>query len=175
MQSILEKICAQTFTRDALYHRLGIFETFLEEELFSQEASNAKLSRKEVFRATKKESVSGEDMEALSELDDSVWNFFSREKLAAQMAALKKEIESLPHVELYVPVTLDAKALASIGAWVRAQVHPQALLSLHIDPETVGGCSFVHNDLLHTISLKSKLQASRGLITSLLASYGPKS
>ncbi len=175
MQSILEKICAQTFTRDILYHRLGIFETFLEEELFSHETNTTELSRKEVFRATKKEELSDADYKVLLGWDDTVWNFFSRDKLGAQMSALKKEIDTLPVVPLYVPVALDASSLSSIGVFIRGVVHPQALLLVHIDPETVGGCSFVHNDLLHTISLKSKLQASRGLITTLVASYEPKS
>jgi hypothetical protein len=104
-------------------------------------------------------------------LSDEVWNFFTRENITGALSELKKEIDLLPKLDVYVPIVFDEEAKAHVGTWVRSNVDVRIMLRIHVDPHTVGGCQFAYHDTIHTDTLRTRMEAQRGVVTSLLASY----
>lgn len=63
----------------------------------------------------------------------------------------------------------DLEVLQKLTDWVRTEVHPQALVSVGIQPGLVGGVYLRTPNHVHDFSLKALLHTKRGIIADELA------
>lgn len=168
MEQVLAMMCANTRTASALHRRIGLLQAALEEVLFS---SGQKNTRGEAVRNYLKGHAAQEDAAAMCDWDDALFERFSPQSLGEEIAALRREGESLPSLTLYVPVELDEEALVSLSEWLRTQTRTHALVDLHVDPNTVGGCALVAHDRYHDLSFHTALKKKSGIVAKLLNTY----
>lgn len=166
MSQRISHITATTFTVDDMHRRIGLWRSVLEATVFQQGSDESGL-RAEAIAAIADEA----DREVVMGWDEAVWSGVSAESLAHEAEALEHALAALPVTILYVPVALTADACAELGAWSRAELG-LTLLDIKIDPAVVGGAAVVAPDATyHEFSLRTKLAAAPGTITSLLSSY----
>jgi hypothetical protein len=152
-----------------MHRRVSLLQAFLEGALYGVEQETQ--SVRERFGHYLSEHASAEDVSSIAQWDESVFLHFTQTNLGTQMAEVKKGMELLPVVTLYIPVVFDESGLKDVVGYLRERIHPQLLATLHIDPASVGGCQFVHNDRLHDLSLRARMERSPGIVTELLDSY----
>lgn len=85
----------------------------------------------------------------------------TRTILKQQMQAMK---EHAPVLHLTFAVEADAASLAKLVEYVREQIHPQALLSIGLQPALVGGVYLRTPNHIHDFSVRQRLSSTRGLI-----------
>lgn len=89
-----------------------------------------------------------------------------------QFAELIKSLRTLkdkaPVVHLTFAVTADVESLQWIADWVRREMHPQALISVGLQPSLVAGVYVRTPNHVHDFSLKGVLKKNRGLLVKEL-------
>lgn len=169
MSTILEQLCAQTYTPSDLHRRLGLLQECFEEVFYHIKIEEGSIADAVVAHS---ETVgSQEDIAFLRALPNDVWKEFAAGNFIDVIASLKKESEILPTLTLYVPVLFDESALAGVALWCKEEVHKGILLELIVKPSTVGGCAFVYNDTYHDVSLSHMMANNKGAVKALLSSY----
>ena len=96
-------------------------------------------------------------------LDDSL----ERTTLIKQMRLLKDKV---PVLHMTFAVSADPESLQQLSAWVRESIHPQAVISVGLQPGLVAGVYLRTPNHVHDFSVRSKLQSSRGLLVKELES-----
>lgn len=94
-----------------------------------------------------------------------------RSRLVKELRLLKDKV---PVVHMTFAVTADPEGLGQIANWIRANVHPQAVISVGLQPGLVAGVYLRTPNHIHDLSLKSKLASSRGVMVEALESYRGK-
>lgn len=84
-----------------------------------------------------------------------------RSQLIKQLRVFK---DKAPVIHMTFAVTADRESLQIVAAWVRAKVHPQAVLSVGLQPALVAGVYVRTPNHVHDLSLRSLLENSRGLL-----------
>lgn len=168
MSVLYPRVLANTYTTETAWHRFHTCRHALEAA---------------VYTATTDQSVTERYQAALAEFDDETraalieWGTdwvhqVTAETLQTDMAAFQHWLERLPTFTLYVPVEMDQAGEVIIGTWCREHLGTELLVELVVDPQTVGGCAFVHNGTYHDWSL-----ANRGehelyeVITNVVTQY----
>lgn len=85
-----------------------------------------------------------------------------RSELIKQLRLLKNEI---PIVHMTFATTADSESLSSLAAWLRKQVHPQAVIAVGIQPDLVGGVHLRTANHVYDFSIRKLLEGKRDLIT----------
>lgn len=169
MTPLLTQFCLESYTLEDVYRRLGLFESFFESELYLETTST--LSLRDRFSAVTHGEAEANDVLVCTRLPDSVWSFFTRENITGALTELKKEIDMLPLLDIYAPVTFDEASKVHVGTWVRANVDARIMLRLHVEPTTVGGCQFAYHNTLHSDTLHTRMEKNKGMVTRILSSY----
>ena len=84
-----------------------------------------------------------------------------RTELLRQLRHLKDKI---PVVHMTFAVTADAESLARLAAWLRSEVHSQAVISVGLQPALVAGVYLRTPNQVHDLSLRAKLKGSHALL-----------
>ncbi len=93
-----------------------------------------------------------------------------RTELITQLRLLKDKI---PVIHMTFAVVADRESLQELAAWVRSSVHPQALISVGLQPALVAGVYLRTPNHVHDLSLRAMLSGSHDvLIKALEASRG---
>lgn len=167
MSDRLTYLTATSYTVDDLHRRIGIWRTVLEHELF-QRTDDRVAAHQEALAAIGRD----DDRAVVAAWDPAVWEGVTAATLAHEAESLIAAAAQVPTRILYLPVSLDAAELAALGVWCRTELGI-TLLDIKIDPQVVGGAAFVAaDDTYHEFSLRSKLKAAPGTITSLMTNYG---
>lgn len=99
-------------------------------------------------------------------VDDSV----GRSDLIRQLRRLK---DSAPVVHMTFAVEADRSSLQDVVSWLRESVHPQAVISIGLQPSLVAGVYMRTTNKVHDMSLRSILRGSReSLVKELEALRG---
>jgi G3E family GTPase len=85
----------------------------------------------------------------------------ARMLLKEQMKIMK---DKAPIVHMTFAVEADPASLQSLVAYMRRELHPQALLSVGLQPSLVGGVYMRTPNHVHDFSVRAKLAQSRGVI-----------
>lgn len=90
-----------------------------------------------------------------------------RLELKEQLQALKEKASTM---HMTFASVADPESLGQLVTWIRQNIHPQALLSVGLQPAIVGGVYLRTPNHVHDFSLKSMLAGKRELITGGLES-----
>lgn len=101
------------------------------------------------------------------ELTDS----HERSRIVKELRELKDKV---PVIHMTFAVTADPESLAQIADWVRKTIHPQAVISVGLQPSLVAGVYLRTPNHVHDLSLKTKMANSRGLLVKEMESLRGK-
>jgi F0F1-type ATP synthase delta subunit len=88
-----------------------------------------------------------------------------RKKLQADLQTV---YDKAPSMHISFAVEPSPKALEKILVWVRQNVHPQALLSVGLQPAIAAGCMLRTTNKVFDMSLRSNLQKQSGYLMQLI-------
>jgi hypothetical protein len=91
-----------------------------------------------------------------------------RSRIVKELRVLKDKV---PVIHMTFAVSADPESLAQIAAWLRQSVHPQAVISVGLQPGLVAGVYLRTPNHVHDLSLKAKLASSRDVLVKELESY----
>jgi hypothetical protein len=94
-----------------------------------------------------------------------------RSRIVKELRVLKDKV---PVIHMTFAVTADPESLGQIADWLRKSVHPQAVISVGLQPNLVAGVYLRTPNHVHDLSLKSKLASSRGLLVEEMESLRGK-
>lgn len=89
----------------------------------------------------------------------------ARSQLIARLHALK---EQAPQLHMTFAMEADRDSLVELAQWLRSSVHPQALITVGLQPGLVAGVYLRTPNHVHDFSLRGALKNSRGLIVKEL-------
>jgi F0F1-type ATP synthase delta subunit len=93
-----------------------------------------------------------------------------RSSLVKQLRLLKDKV---PVIHMTFATTADSESLQKLSAWIRESIHPQAVITVGLQPSLVAGVYMRTPNHVHDFSLRSKLEASHGvLVKELEALHG---
>lgn len=94
-----------------------------------------------------------------------VSNDRARMEFKEHLRALK---DKAPVIHMTFAVEADPDFLQKLTAWIRQEVHPQALLSVGLQPSLVGGVYMRTPNHIHDFSLKALLKGKRDVMINEL-------
>lgn len=155
---IISIMLKNTYTTDALVERLGLMRKYYGERLFVEGSTR---SLEEV--------VQGEcDQYTVTALKEWVRDFDATDvqpiMVYEALDTVQEELTTVPSVTLYVPVRFKPEQVEGFGKWLRANVQPNILMSLHIDPRATGGCGIIWKHVYHDLSLHYFIEKDREAI-----------
>lgn len=84
-----------------------------------------------------------------------------RTELIKQMRLMK---DKLPTIHMTFAVEADRQSLQQLVAWLRASVHPQAVIAVGLQPALIAGVYLRTSNQVRDLSLRAMLKGSRGLL-----------
>ncbi|MEJ0072672.1 MAG: hypothetical protein WDN27_01100 [Candidatus Saccharibacteria bacterium] len=78
--------------------------------------------------------------------------------------ALRTMKDKAPIIHMAFAVDADPEFLQKLVAWLRREIHPQALVSVGLQPALVGGVYMRTPNHVHDFSLRALLSDKRGII-----------
>lgn len=88
-----------------------------------------------------------------------------RSELIQQLRHLK---ENAPVIHMTFAVPADRDSLQQLVQWLRESVHPQAVISVGLQPGLVAGVSVRTTNRVHDFSMRSALKKNHGLLVKEL-------
>jgi hypothetical protein len=88
-----------------------------------------------------------------------------RSELIKQLRLLK---ENAPVIHMTFAVPADRDSLHRLVEWLRSSIHPQAVISVGLQPALVAGVSLRTTNRVHDLSMRSVLRKNHGLLVKEL-------
>lgn len=88
-----------------------------------------------------------------------------RAELVKQLQLLKQNV---PTIHMTFAVAADRESLEQLAQWLRSSVHPQAVISVGLQPGLVAGVYLRTPNHVHDLSLRAKLRGSHDLLVKEL-------
>ncbi len=88
-------------------------------------------------------------------------NSHDRAELIKQLRLLKNKV---PVVHMTFAVQADRESLGQLAQWLRSSVHPQAVISVGLQPALVAGVYVRTPNRIHDLSLRAALKGGRGVL-----------
>lgn len=85
---------------------------------------------------------------------------------AALIKQLRKLKDTAPVVHMTFAVEADAESLQQITQWLRTSLHPQAVISVGLQPALIAGVHVRTPNHVHDMSLRSQLDKGREILVS---------
>ncbi len=112
------------------------------------------------------ESVLSEELTAFLQLNSlTLADSRARSDLIAQLRVLKDKV---PTIHMTFAVRADKTSLQSLVEWLRASVHPQAVIAVGFQPALVAGVYLRTPNHVYDLSLRAKLASSHGVLVKEL-------
>jgi len=165
--TLLQAICATTYTVADMRRRLGLLQEGAEVALFNNQTTDVAAAIKTAITNRGKES----DVVVMMEWEDAMFAQFTASNIRKRITALQQAVDALPIMTLYIPVAFPKKDLAAMAMWCREECAPQLLFDVRIDPKVAGGCAFVWNGTYHDFSFTAQSKKYPGIITEQLHTY----
>jgi F0F1-type ATP synthase delta subunit len=88
---------------------------------------------------------------------------------------LRKLKDSVPIIHMTFATQADRDSLQQLAQWLRTEVHPQAVIGVGLQPALVAGVYVRTPNHIHDLTIRGKLESSRGvLVQELEALSGAK-
>ena len=164
----LQPLLDTTYTKENFHRKVMLLKEFFSKRFFQGHADQ---SLKDQLSSFLSENNVGEALRSsLLGLPDTFFQYFSNENFSDTLKGLQDEVETMPHLMLYVATVLPPSEVARLGAWVRENIKPGLFIDLKTQADVVGGCAFVWNGVYHDYSLKYYFDKHRGEIRSTIRS-----
>jgi len=165
--TLVQELCANTYTVGDMRRRLGLLQEGAELALFNDETTDPVTA----IKAAIKERGTEDDVAAVTTWGTEMFSQFTAATIREHISTLQKAVDALPIMTLYIPVAFPESELATMSAWGREECAPQLLFDVRVDPQVAGGCAFVWNDTYHDFSFKAQSKKYPGVITQHLNAY----
>lgn len=83
-------------------------------------------------------------------------------------ARLRKLKDHAPVMHMTFSTEVDPESMQFIAAWVRRELHPQAVISVGLQPSLIGGVYIRTPNHVHDFSVRSHMKESRKIIVEAL-------
>lgn len=138
-----------------------VSETERLDNLLTAAAARKKIKRTRLTKPKMSEQLS----EFLDENELEITESRKRSQLIKQLRLLKTKV---PVVHMTFAVAADPESLAMLVSWFRKSVHPQAVISVGLQPRLVAGVHLRTTNQVYDLSLKARVEASRGILAEEL-------
>ena len=162
---IISIMLENTYTTDDLVLRIGSMRKYYEQRLFQP-------GKEVTVRSAIENECDNHTLQAVEH-----WNErFEKEKVQPlvvyeALESVQEDLAGIPSIKLYVPVRFTPSQVEQLGVWVRTNIQPNILISLHIDPRVTGGCSFIWKDVYHDFSLRYFIDKKKKEIHDMFGKY----
>lgn len=120
--------------------------------------------------------ANGQQAAASPVMSDAAQEFLTQNQLtlgngqqrSALIAVVRKLKDTAPIIHMTFAVTADTESLQQLVQWVRQSVHPQAVISVGLQPALIAGVALRTPNHIHDLSLRAKLTSSHGLLVKEL-------
>lgn len=92
-----------------------------------------------------------------------------RSELIKQLRLLKDKV---PVLHMTFAVVADRESLQQLARWLRASIHPQAVIEVGLQPALVAGVYLRTPNHVHDLSLRAMLDGCHGLLIEELEALG---
>lgn len=167
MQAVIRDILQGSHTIVQAQHYVEIWRTLTEQAVFSTD--NRSLTEK--FDEAK-ENLSLVDQLVVEQWSPADWlATITPENFPTFVERLREWVVTIPAFVVYVPVELPPNALRDLTQLLRDAKGEDWLLEIKIDPNVIGGCAFIVDDVYHDYSLHGRLQQQPEIISEILDVY----
>lgn len=109
---------------------------------------------------------------AMAPLSQPLMDFLVQNKFKVDDARVRLDIirqmrllkDKAPVIHMTFAVTADTESLQQLVLWMRTSIHPQILISVGLQPALVAGVYLRTPNHVRDLSIRGKLEASRGLL-----------
>jgi len=88
-----------------------------------------------------------------------------RTNMIKQLRILKDKV---PTIHMTFAVTADRESLEQLAGWIRKSIHPQAVISVGLQPALVAGVYLRTPNHVHDLSVRTLLKGQHSLLTKEL-------
>lgn len=136
-----------------------------EAEKVDNELTSAAIHAKVGTAETQRPVISEQFMEFLQLNKLMLTSSRDRTELIKQMRLLK---EKAPVIHMTFATVADPDSLRQLAQWLRASIHPQAVIAVGIQPGLVAGVYLRTTNHVYDLSLRAALKGSRQVLTKEL-------
>ena len=144
-QQILQIILKDTYSLSQLKHRLSVLKTSLEQTFFGGE----------------EKILNQADQVWVKSLPTGLLQNFDKNNIVTIFEDLKKGINKLQILTIYLSFDPDEAAISQIGEFAKKTFQTPHLLDIKYDPGLIAGCSLVWKGIYKNYSLKSKIDEKK--------------
>ena len=171
MDQPLNTILLTAYTHEDALRRFDLVREFLETTFFVKtETANSLAARLQDFITTKKE-ITSIDAAALLSYGKEFYTGFTPENFSGLFNEFEQNLVHTPTITMYLPVGVDESDVIRLGKWFKLNIRKDALMRVHTDPGTAGGCAFVWKGVYHQYSLNLWGSAERPEFLRVIDSY----
>lgn len=127
-----------------------------------------------MFKAKQGVGMAGSEVAVSPQLADFLALNKLQPKTSAERTALVKQLRLLKNAAPVMHMTFasetDEETLQYLTQWLRQSIHPQAVVSVGLQPNLVAGVHIRTQNKMFDFSLRSQLQAQRGVLVKELES-----
>lgn len=154
-----------TYTTDDLVLRIGLMRKYYDQRLFRP-------GKEVTLRTAVEDECDQYTLRAVETWNDR----FEKENMQPlvvyeALESVQEELAGMPSIKLYVPVRFTSPQVEQLGVWLRGNIQPNILMSLHIDPRVTGGCSFIWKDVYYDFSLRYFIDKKKDEIHEMFGKY----
>ncbi len=99
-------------------------------------------------------------------------NLSSSQERSSLIRQIREFKDKAPTIHMTFASTADQESLRLLANWVRAEIHPQAVISIGLQPGLLGGVHLRTTNQIHDLSLRSQLSGKRHLLVKQLEALG---
>ena len=88
------------------------------------------------------------------------------------LTALRTLKDNLPVIHMTFAVEADQDSLEKLSSWLRQSVHPQAVISVGLQPGLIGGVYLRTPNHIRDLSVRAQLEGHRGVLVRELEALG---
>ena len=149
----------------SIISKLDVSKLVQEAEQVDMHLTTAEVRSKAGAEQTPQPVVSEQLTEFLQQNNLSLNDSHARSEMIKLMRAMK---DSVPVIHMTFAVKTDPDSLSQIADWLRKSVHPQAVISVGLQPALVAGVYLRTPNRVHDLSLRKMLEENRGMLAQQL-------
>lgn len=165
----LLQIVDTSYTKSDFYNKSILLKSFFEHLFFTAQSGNSTIEKLNVYLVDNK--VESDVIKSLSALNTDFYSYFTSENFNKILDDLEEYVKDLPSIVIYLPVIFTNSEIEKLGKWLRNNIAKNIFMEIKIDPEVVGGCSFVWNSVYHDFSHRYFFDKKHEDVVTMLRNY----
>lgn len=157
MDTVLDTILKNTYTKHQLKHRLVILKSYILKALFGTEKTSQ---------------LDATDLNWLSSLPESFYKNFSKDNVYRIFESIESMQEALPILTVYLPIEATDNICLQIGSYARKTFqNPRLLLDTKYDLTLIAGAALVWKGVYRDYSLRARIESKKEEILAGFKKY----